>query len=48
MYVSDRRDITAVQNEIVERIVLFLTQRFSIDEPLLATLVPLVRFDTAI
>jgi hypothetical protein len=36
-----------VQNEIVDSLVEFLTQRFSIDEPLFATLVPLADFDTA-
>lgn len=45
LYVSDRRDVAAIQNEIVESLVEFITQRFSIDESLFATVIPLVRFD---
>lgn len=43
--VSDKRDFEAVRNEIVESISEFLRQRFSLDEALISSLVPFVKFD---
>ena len=42
---SDKRDITAVCNEISDSLVEFLRQRFSIDEVITSQLVVFVRFD---
>ena len=47
LYVSDKRNIAAVQNDIIESLLEFIKQRFSMDEPLVSTLVPLVKLDKA-
>jgi hypothetical protein len=45
LYVSDKRDVKTVQNEIAESLVEFLHQRFSVDDALLAILIPFIHYD---
>ena len=46
LFVTDKRDDKAICNEVVESMIEFLQQRFSIDQVLLSALIPFLKFDT--
>lgn len=46
LYVTTRRDINAVRNEVIESLCEFLQQRFDIDNGLISILKPFVSLDT--
>ena len=45
LFVTDKRDYHAVFNEIIDSLLEFLRQRFSVDDVLISKLTPFVNFD---